>query len=38
MKKLLKKIVGEIDFFFFWVWLKFNAVEVEEGGATNGKN
>ena len=38
MKKLLKKIIGEIDFFFFWVWLKFNAVEVEKGGATNGKN
>lgn len=38
MKKLLKKIVGEIDFFFFWVWLKFNAVEVEKGGATNERN
>lgn len=38
MKKLLKKIVDEIDFFLFWVWLKFNAVEIEEGGATNGKN
>ena len=38
MKKLLKNIIGEIGFFFFLVWLKFNAVEVEEGGATNGKN
>ena len=38
MKKLFKKIVDEIDFFFFLVWLKFNAVEEEKGGATNERN
>ena len=38
MKKLLEDIIGEIGFFFFMVWLNFNAVEVKEDGATNERN
>jgi hypothetical protein len=36
MKKLLETIIGEIEFFFFWLWLICN--DTKKGGAKNERN